>query len=631
MHSRHAVVICGSLLLAPSALAELGVPSIFTDHMVLQQGKETPIWGWAEPGTHVQVKLDGVDGAAARVRTGADGRWTVQLPAMEASSTPRDLVIRTRPASENIASERIVVNDVLVGEVWICSGQSNMEWTLEWCGQSDIDTSTADHELLRMFTARKTSMPDPQGDVVGDWVVCGPETAPGLSAVAYYFGRELQRALDVPVGLIHTSWGGSTAEAWTTRSSLDSMEETRPILERFDAGDDADPDTRQFTSITFDDTHWPTTVIPSMFHEQGHDIDGSIWYRHHFDVPKAWDGRALEVQLGSIDDADRTWFNGLLIGQSGRTEIDRRYIVPGSVVRSGPGLLTIRVTDYEDAGGFRGPVSRMRIGPIDSPGDRRMLTGSWLTKVSDRTLVRPMNMNHRPEHLYNGMIHPLVPYGVRGVIWYQGESNVGRADQYSTLFPAMIRDWRAAWKAELPFFFVQIAPYDYGRPLECAELREAQADALKLPATGMVVTMDIGDPDDIHPLAKEPVGRRLALLARRDVYGHDVIARAPTLLRAEAKGSVFVLEFQGACMPLKTADDAAPVHFELAGDDRVFHPAGVVLKEGRIHLESDKVAAPVAARYAWDDDAETNLIGDCGLPLAPFRTDSWPRVTTGRR
>lgn len=635
MRIRHAVLICVSFLLAPTAWAELSVPSIFSDHMVLQRGQEVPIWGWAHPREHVQVTLQGVDGASQRVRADAEGRWMVRLGSMPASATPRDVVIRTMPESANVQQEEVVIHDVLVGEVWVCSGQSNMQWTLAWCEQDDIDMATADHDQLRMFTATRASLPEPQDDLTGSWVPCNRETAPELSAVAYYFGRELQRELDVPVGLIHTSWGGSTAEAWTTRPSLEAMEETRPILDRFKGVDREDPDTEAFSSITFDDTKWHTANLPSLFADQGHDIDGSIWYRRHLDLPASWVGRDLQVSLGPIDDADRTWFDGLLIGETGNWQAPRNYVVPASVVKAGPTILTVRVTDYQGPGGFKGKADQMHIGPVDDPEDRRSLAGPWLMKVSERPLARPMPENHRPAHLYNAMIHPIVPYGIQGAIWYQGESNVSRADQYSTLFPAMIEDWRRVWgEGDFAFYFVQIAPYNYGRPLECAELREAQADALRLPATGMVVTMDVGNPKDIHPRAKEPVGHRLALLARKDVYGHDVEARAPTLLEAKTirngTGAVMVLEFHGGCMPLKTLDGGAPTHFQIAGEDRVFHPAQVTIEGDRVLLTSDQVAAPVAARHGWDDDAEPNLAGACGLPVGPFRTDSWPRVTKDR-
>ena len=626
MRNRIALTACVVLSVVFQAQAALELPAIFSDGMVLQQGREVPVWGWAFPGEQVGVTLDGIEGATARARTDASGRWMVRLPALQASSVPRELRVRTIPMSRNLEPEERVVSDVLVGEVWICSGQSNMQWTLDWCGQSDIDLSTADHAQIRMFTAAMTSVPEPQDDVQGAWVVCDRPAAPDLSAVAYYFGRALQRALDVPIGLMHASWGGSTAEAWTTRSTLESMPETIPILEQFARMSVPDPDTEDYTSILHDDAQWETVVLPSTFAQQGDDIDGVIWYRFHFDLPTRWEGRDLEVALGPIDDADVVWLNGFKIGETVYAGADRRYRIPPILARSGPSLLAVRVADFGGVGGFTGSAEAMRLGPVDAPDDRMMLNRPWLMRASERPFVRPMSMNHRPAHLYNGMISPLVPYGIRGAIWYQGESNVGRADQYSKLFPAMINDWRTAWgEGDFPFYFVQIAPYDYGRPLECAELREAQGDALQLPATGMVITMDVGDPRDIHPVAKEPVGDRLALLALKDVYGHDVVARAPVVQALGVEGAAMVLRFEGACLPLETLDGSAPTHFEVAGADRVYHPATAVVDGDSIRLSSDAVPVPVAARYAWDDDAEPNLAGACGLPVGPFRTDEWPR------
>jgi len=628
MWKRIAAAACAMLIAPSHVLATLKLPSVFSDHMVLQQGQEVPVWGWALPGEQVRVSIEGVDGAMVRTRTDASGRWMVRLPAMPASQIPRDLLVRTMPVSRNLEPRELIVSDVLVGEVWVCSGQSNMQWTLDWCGLSDLDLSKADHQQLRMFTATMTSVPEPRDDVEGTWVVCNQASAPNLSAVAYFFGCALQRALDVPVGLIHASWGGSTAEAWTTRPTLESIPETVPILKRFDRMSVPDPDTEDFTSILLDDARWETVAVPSMFAEQGHDIDGTIWYRLHLDVPGNWEGRDLELTLGQIDDADIVWLNGFRIGETVHPGTDRRYRIPAALVRSGPGLLTVRVSDFGGPGGFSGPPEKLRVGPLDEPGDRRSLSGPWLMKVSERPFVRPMHMNHRPAHLYNGMIRPLIPYGIRGVIWYQGESNVGRAGQYSKLFPAMIDDWRDAWnEGDFPFYFVQIAPYDYGRPLECAELREAQGAALQLPATGMVITMDVGDPKDIHPVAKEPVGDRLALLALKDVYGHDVVARAPVVRDAVTEGAALVLRFRGACLPLETFDGSDPTHFELAGEDRIYHPATAVVDGDSIRLSSEAVPVPVAARYAWDDDAEPNLAGACGLPVGPFRTDGWPRST----
>jgi sialate O-acetylesterase len=611
--------------------AELRMPSVFSDHMVLQQGKPVPIWGWTNPGRKVHVELGGGAGyyGSHFVRADESGHWICHLPPMEASSRPRSLTINTIETDGSVLEER-VFTDVLIGEVWICSGQSNMEWKLEWCDQSDIDTTTADHDQLRMFTAPHVSVPQPRTDVDGSWVVCNRENAPGLSAVAYYFGRDLQRELDVPIGLIHTSWGGSSAEAWTSLDRLASMEETRPILTRFERMSMPDPDTPGHTSLILDDRDWEPVALPSMFKEQGEDLDGVVWYRHHFQIPEEWNDRELELTLGAIDDSDRTYLNGQLIGQGSDWRAPRRYMIPPALVRSGPAVLTVRVQDLHGLGGFSGEPKDMRLGLAGEDDGRIDLSGSWVRRISDRPMQQQVGHNHRPAHLANGMLAPFVPYAFQGVIWYQGESNVTRAAQYELLFPAMIEDWRERWGGDaFPFYFVQIAPYDYGMPMQCAELREAQAAALRLPATGMVVTMDVGNPKDIHPVAKQPVGERLALLARRDAYGQDVVAEAPSMGDMTVDGDTVTLRFTGRCLPLSTRDGSAPTHFEVAGEDQVYHPATARIDGDTVVVRNDAVPAPIAVRFAWHDAAEPNLSGACGLPVGPFRSDRWPRVTDG--
>ena len=625
---RTSTALAAIVLFGTGANAELTMPSIFGDHMVLQRERAVPIWGWADPGQQVHVELEGIPQGSHHVRTDDNGRWQVWLPAMQASATPRNLLVEViSPAREVV--EQLEFEDVLVGEVWICSGQSNMQWTLAASRLQDIDLSSADHGQIRMYNAQRTSHPEPQDDVPGSWVVSGTDTAPGLSAVAYFFGRDLQREVDVPVGLVHTSWGGSTAEAWTSREQLAASTETKPILDRFDASREPDPDTQSFTSILHDDTSWEVVNLPSLFKDQGEDLDGVVWYRRHLQLPSSWNGQDLELTLGPVDDADHTYFDGMLVGRGTNWQAPRRYVIPGDLVQEGPALLSIRVQDDHGLGGFSGAAEDMRVGPVGS-SERIDLSGPWVRRISGQPSGRSMPPNHRPAHLMNAMLHPLIPYAIRGAIWYQGESNVSRAAQYETLFPAMIEDWRARWgQGDFHFYFVQIAPFNYGSPEACAELREAQAAALRLPATGMVVTMDVGNPADIHPKDKEPVGHRLALMALEDVYDQDVVSRAPTYCCLEEEGDTLVLRFVGECRPLSTRDGQPATHFEIAGEDHAFHPATAQIDGRFVRLRTAAVPAPVAARFAWDDGAEPNLIGECGLPVGPFRTDRWLRVTDG--
>lgn len=627
---RTILVSCALCIFSVSALAELELPSIFGDHMVLQRDTPIAVWGHAQPGRKVHVVLDGADGVSHFVRTDDAGDWIVHLSPMPASADPRQLVIESIKSDGSVI-EHLAFSDVLVGEVWVCSGQSNMQWTLSASGEQNIDTATADHDQLRMFTAERTSHPQPKFDVNGSWVVCSAQSAPRLSAVAYYFGRELQRELGVPIGLVHTSWGGSSAEAWTSIDMLASLPETLPILHRFEQSMQPDADAAEFTSLIHDDVDWESVTLPSLFKDQGEDLDGVVWYRKHLQVPASWKGRDLELTLGAIDDADHTYFNGLQVGRGTDWQAPRRYVIPSAIVDVGPTVLAVRVQDDHGLGGFSGSPEEMRLGPVDDASDRIAVDGTWVRHISTQPRSREVPANHKPAHLANGMLEPIIPFAMRGAIWYQGESNVGRAAQYEVLFPAMIQDWRNRWgQGDFPFYFVQIAPYNYGQPEACAELRESQAAALRLPATGMAVTMDVGNPADIHPKNKEPVGHRLALLALANDYGHDVPAAAPTCVGMEVEGDTLVLRFAGDCLPLATSDANGPTHFEIAGADQIFHSAQVEVRDQSIGLRSDVVSKPVAARFAWDDDAEPNLTGQCGLPVAPFRTDRWLRVTEGK-
>ncbi len=479
--SRRAIVLAGAVLLA-GGLGACGrtqsdepvrLPAVFSQHMVLQQGQKLPVWGWAGPGQRVTVALDGVRRSD---RAGRDGRWEVSLPAFAAAAEPLRLTV-TGPNTNTIT-----VDDVLIGEVWVCSGQSNMWWPVSRASDPDSHAARADDALLRMFTVPQLTSPEPLEDCEGAWRVCTPENVLAFSAVGYHFARELRAALGVPVGMLHTSWGGTPAEAWTSLQTLES-----------------DP---------------------------------------------------LYAQI---------------------------------------------------------------VGDRDNP---------------------ELRAQNRGAHLYNAMLLPLVPYRIAGAIWYQGEANLPRAAQYADLFPALIRDWRRTWgQGDFPFYFVQLAPYRYGGqdPRNCAELREAQVGALALPRTGMAVTMDIGNPANIHPGNKHEVGRRLALWALAHDYGRqDLVYSGPLYASSRVEGDRIVISFDHVAEGLITLDGEAPSHFEIAGSDREFRPAEARIEGDAVVVQSDDVPNPVAVRYAWRDDAEPNLANSAGLPASPLRTDDWPLVTAYR-
>jgi len=463
-------VFCLALLgPAGAAQAEVRLAKIFGDHMVLQQQMPVPVWGWAPAGEEVTVELAG---HKATGRADDTGRWQVTLDPLEAGG-PHEMTIT--------GSQTISVKDILVGEVWICSGQSNMAWTVSHADRAAEEIAAADHPRLRHFQVAQRIAESPAADVQGKWDVASPATAAGFTAVGYFFGRHLLEELDVPIGLVNTSWGGTPAEAWTSRGGLQ-----------------ADEDLKAF--------------------------------------------------------------------------------------------------------------------------------------VAHSAKFSPKNP-HQPSVLFNGMVSPLVPLAMRGVIWYQGESNVGRAQQYARLFPAMITDWRASWgRGDFPFLYVQLAPFRYGRndPAACAELWEAQLKTLALPQTGMAVTVDIGNPQDIHPKNKQDVGRRLALWALAGTYGRSLVYSGPLYEKFAVEGNKIRVHFRHVGSGL-VARGGELTHFTIAGADGRFLAAQARIDGETVVVESPEVPEPVAVRYAWRDDAQANLFNQEGLPASPFRTDDFPPVTAAKR
>ncbi|MEM9378497.1 MAG: sialate O-acetylesterase [Planctomycetota bacterium] len=646
---RPALLSLGLLALAPLTRAELRLPSVVSDGMVLQRDAEAPLWGWADPGATVLVAPSWLD-APVRATAGEDGRWTAQV-ATPGAGGPHLITVRA-------GEETLVVDDVLIGEVWLCSGQSNMEWELYKTIDAARETGTLPEATtslartsIRFFDVPRTAAGAPADDVQAEWVAAEGEAALPCSAVAYFFGCRLRDELQVPVGLVVSSWGGTTAQAWTGTETVSQFPDHARALERVA---NADPSAqaervrafwaevdgkawwmRRFSAATFDDAGWDVHAQPASFEEGpvgAH--DGVVWYRRTIDVPADWAGRNVELAMPPIDDADETFWNGASVGttvEPGGWSKPRRYVVPGALVTAGPTTIAIRVVDTGGPGGFGGDDGAdLRASCGDAAID---LSGAWRVRkgpgvASLPPLPMPVAVDHRtPAGLYNGMIAPLIPYRVRGVIWYQGESNRSRAEEYRALFPAMIVDWRARWSdMGLPFYLVQLAPYEYGRSDEggkTAIVREAQADVVTgLPGTGMALTADIGNPRDIHPVNKWDVGDRLARLAFRDIYGMpDVVAEGPTLRSVEREGDALRVRFDHVAGGLSVRGDAL-AHFEIAGATGEFTPAAATIADdgASVLLRADGVPEPARARYLWDDAAEATLMGGAGLPAAPFRT-----------
>jgi sialate O-acetylesterase len=637
--------------ITPSASA-LKLPALFSDHMVLQQKMKCPVWGWAKDGTSVTVEINGKKVKA----TARDGRWQVQLPALEAGG-PYTLTIST-------SDKTIELKDVLAGEVWVCSGQSNMEFPVESSNNAQAEIAAAKYPNLRLFTVEKATSGEPLQDVTGQWVVCTPETVGDFSAVGYFFGRDLLKSGVKPIGLIDTTWGGTPAEAWTSIEALKSDPDFAPILTREEDSkrvqaqlkekygtklitDERNSDVimadttalkKGWAKVDTDLSEWQTMDLPTLWENTGLSIDGVVWFRREVTIPQEWAGLDLTLKLSTIDDIDLTYFNGT---QVGRTLFDttspwmapRIYTVPGNLVRAGKNVIAVRVFDGQGGGGIYPSNTPMQIAPGDDASPIN-LSGPWHYRI-ERIMSLGSGQENLPARLYNAMLAPLVPYGIKGAIWYQGESNADRAYQYRKLFAAMIRNWRRAWNiGDFPFYFVQLTNYMQRKAepgdSEWAELREAQQMTLSLPHTGMAVIIDVGDADNIHPRDKQTVGKRLALIAQARDYSQDVEYSGPVYSSMAVEDMQIRLQFDHIDSGL-VAKDGPLTGFAIAGADRKFHWAKAAVEGKTIVVKSDEVAAPVAVRYAWADDPACNLYNGAGLPASPFRTDDWPGITINNK
>ncbi len=627
-------------LCALSATANIKLPAVISDGMVLQRHATVPIWGEADPHTRISVQGSWMSKAVG-VRSDEQGNWQVKVKTPGAGG-PFSIVIRGR--------ETVTVQNVWIGEVWVCSGQSNMEMPVQgWPGapirHSEEAIQAAHFPNIHFFTVQKKIAVQPQADCKGAWEACSPETVKAFSATAYFFGKALYQKLKVPIGLIHSSWGGTVAEAWTSRDGLrplggfdDELQRLTSMAPRIAAIKAEDKRNQQlwkkqmqdvntaFAGKDFNDGDWEKMTLPANWEAAGHPgLDGIVWFRKEVDIPAGWAGKDLRIDLGPIDDEDITWFNGVKVGgiqREGFWSKARSYVVPGRLVNSGSNVIAVRVTDLRGGGGIYGEEKLMRLYPVGRQAERGIsLSGKWKYKVA---VVKPKsllsNNPNTPTVLYNGMIAPIVPYGIRGVIWYQGEANVGRAAQYAQLFPAMIKDWRNHWKeGDFPFFYVQIAPYPYGGDgTKSAALREAQRLSLQVPRTGMVVTLDIGDTTNIHPANKAEVGRRLSLWALAKVYEKENISfSGPLYKRMEVKGNKVIVSFRHADKGLE-AKGGELTYFEVAGADGRFLPAEAAIRGNKVVVYSDKIAHPKAVRYAWKDTAVPHLFNKAGLPASTF-------------
>ncbi|MCB0651045.1 MAG: sialate O-acetylesterase [Saprospiraceae bacterium] len=641
------------LVLAGSGVfGQVSLPRIFSDHMVLQRDQPIPVWGWAAPKEKVTVMWKD---ESYTVKAGRDGSWRVDLPKGPAGG-PFELSVAGK-------KQKILFRDVLVGEVWICSGQSNMEWRLSNVNNAEAEVAAAKYPMIRLITLPHVTEPSPVKDFPrGEWQVCTPQTAEPFSAVGYFFGRKLFQELNVPIGLINTNWGGTEVETWISEDSIrqipvfaKELEATRQMdFEKMNADrkarleaalNQAGPvenipkgSMAKWEGPDLDAGKWGKMTLPKLWEQAGLEgLNGVVWFRFELDLPADAAGQTATLSLGPIDDSDITWLNGREVGRTdNKYNEPRLYKISAGVLKAGRNVIAVRVEDYQGGGGLYGDPKAMY---LETGGKSYPLAGEWRYRISPvdfQVETAAMNPNNRVSLLFNSMINPLIPYALQGAIWYQGESNAGRAYQYRRIFPMMIRDWRSRWGREMPFYWVQLAnfmsPKDPPAASEWAELREAQSMTLSLPNTGQALAIDIGEAADIHPRNKQDVGLRLALLALNRTYGKKAVADSgPTLQNVEFKGREVVLTFDHAEGMHAKGRYGYPKGFTIAGEDQVFHWAPARIDGNRIIVWHPDIASPKAVRYAWADNPDdANVYNEAGLPMGAFRTDVWRGVTAGR-
>ena len=615
--------------------------SLFSENTVLQRDMPVPVWGWTKPGETVTVSLEGKTASAT---AGADGKWLAKIGPFSAGG----------PFTMTVAgSQTVKVENVLIGDVWICSGQSNMEQGIGIAANPQEEIAKADYPMIHLYTVPKLISMEPRTQVNSKWLVCNPANIAnggwgGFSAVGYFFGRQLHLDLKVPIGLIHTSWGGTVAEAWTSGDALKAMADFKPSVEMIEqtvSGNKGvsadqliidwykknDPGTEaKWEAPEFNAAAWKTMQLPVLWEQAGlPNFDGIVWFRKEVDIPVGSAGKDLALHLGPIDDRDTTFFNGVKVGSKDQYNENRDYKIPGSLVKAGKAVIAVRVLDTGGGGGIWGKPEQMTLEGGEKPIS---LAGAWqyqdstpFAKCSQIPVTNAGDPNVTTV-LYNGMIAPLLPYGIKGAIWYQGESNANRAMQYRTLLPTMIKDWRARFGiGDFPFFIVSLASFMQvdKEPAESqwAELREAQMlTSQTLPNTGIAMAIDIGDANDIHPKNKQDVGKRLALSAESIAYGKKIEFSGPVFKAIEKKDASIRVTFDhvGAGLEAKGGELKG---FAIAGDDKKFVWADAKIEGDAVVLSSPKVAAPTTVRYAWGNNPIATLYNKDGLPAVPFRSD----------
>lgn len=650
-------LLIAALFIGGTLQAKVLLPNVFSDNMVLQQKTNAAIWGKSDPGKTVEISTTWSLKSYSSKADG-NGNWKIMV------KTPSFGGPYTITISDG---EKLILKNVLIGEVWVCSGQSNMEMSLAGGQIKDYEKEVAEAQYpnIRLLQVEHVpSITQLQDAKVweGAWKPCNPQNIAQFSSVAYFFAREIYKKTGIPIGLIHTSWGGTIAEAWTSENTLKQMPDFAQALNNIKSQNTSILNFKQMLELwqktvvekdagfnqgnpvwaarSFDDSSWKSMSLPAFWPQSIlPNFDGVVWFRKKISIPESFAGKDLEFNLGAIDDDDITYFNGEKIGETKGYNKSRIYKIPASKVKAGEHVLAVRVFDNAGEGGIYGDKNILSV--TSATGERISLDGDWHYKTGlNLKDIAPIPISNegpnRPTVLFNAMINPFIQFSIRGAIWYQGESNAGRAHQYRKLFPALIKDWRKNWNiGDFPFYFVQLANFmkvnEQPEASDWAELRDAQLKTLSLPNTGMAVTIDIGDEKDIHPKNKQDVGYRLALIALAKTYGINTPYSGPIFQSQKIKGNTINLSFKFTDQGLKAKNGASLTGFSIAGADQKFHWAKATIQGDQIVVSSTEVPNPVAVRYAWARNPVCNLYNGAGLPASPFRTDDWQDSTYGNK
>jgi sialate O-acetylesterase len=622
------------------------VSTIFGDNMVLQRGKKNTIWGWSDPGDKVRVEISGKHASGV---AGADRRWQVKIQP-PAVGGPYTIKISGHQTME--------LNNVLVGDVWLCGGQSNMQVSLRFARNGEDEVKAANFPEIRFFSVAPHSAYHHTNVVDGAWKVVSPETADHVSAVAYYFARKVQQEIHVPIGLVVDALGGTPAEAWMSAAALRPLKDFDvPLAELEKLAATGAPEYGNYVmhwydqydvgvkgswaALDFDDSTWKAVDIPGGFSDLGvPETPAVAWFRKEIVVPDPLPaGRAL-LFLGSIERMDTAYINGTQVGASAWVENPRVYFIPDGVLKPGKNVVAIRVLKTKPTGGFLAKPEELRLELGDKT--RIALAGKWKGQLSvDARPPHPLPIGYEnwpvmPAVLYEGMLAPIAPLSITGALWYQGEQNSERGFQYRRILPAMIEDWRKLFgQGDFPFYIVSLPAFGHRSETptddKWAETRESQAlTAASVRNACLAVTIDTGDPDNLHPKDKQPVGERLALCALAKQYGKKVAYAGPTLASVERLPDSVRLHFAHTDGGL-VVKGAKLEEFEIAGEDRKWYWADARIEGNTVVVSSPSVPNPKEVRYAWQSNPAATLFNGAGLPVGPFRTDDWPGITAGQR